>query len=291
MSCRRVVGVERAEARRGRARPRRRARGWPPRGCGRGRRAGSGCGRSRSRRGRCPTAGACATPAGGSGRRPTTVPSGRPSARPVAHVVEQEVGVGADHLVGRGRRCRDRPVCSSATWQAAQPSSSKVAWPARGVGVADVAPGRHGEGARVEGDLVELAVVDLGVAAVGRAEALGLEPGAGLLGCSEEVMPMSPTNAPAFCSSTVGTAAFQPKRPSDLVAVGAAGSGTRLARPGDAVAVVVVGIGEGEDVVGRARLEQPDAEHGGAIRGEMRSVVEGLAVRRRGLVVRARRGV
>ena len=74
------------------------------------------------------------------------------------------------------------PVCSSPTWHDAQPSSLEGLLAGVGVGRADVAAGRDGERARVEGDLVELVVVELGLAAVGRAEALGLEPGARLVG-------------------------------------------------------------------------------------------------------------
>ena len=86
-------------------------------------------------------------------------------------------------------------------------------------------------------------------------------------------MPMSPAKAPAFCSSTVGTAAFQPKRPSTWLP-GVAGSGTRLARPGDAVAVVVVGVGEVEDVVLGHALEQADAEHRRRDAGRQEQVVD-----------------
>ena len=45
-----------------------------------------------------------------------------------------------------------------------------------------------------------------------------------------DVIPMSPLSAPAFCCSTVGTFAFQPKRPSAF-ALRVRASATRLARP------------------------------------------------------------
>ena len=105
---------------RGPARPRRRARGWPPRGCGPGRRAGSGCGRSRLDQADAPQR-----------RRapllPARVEVGRPPphrcrrartavGEPVAHVVEQQVGVGADHLVVERGDVGLAPVRSSPTW-------------------------------------------------------------------------------------------------------------------------------------------------------------------------------
>ena len=177
-------------------------------------------------------------------------------------------------------------MCSSPTWHDAQPSSLEGLLAGVGVGRADVAAGGHGEGARVEGDLVELVVVELGVAAVGRAEALGLQPGARLRrAAGDDVMPMSPAKAPAFCSSTVGTAAFQPKRPSTW-SPGVVGSGTRLARPEMPSPSSSSGSAQAEDVVLRHGLEQADAEHRRRDPRRDEQVVDRLAVGPDHLVVR-----
>ena len=98
--------------------------------------------------------------------------------QPLAHVVDEQVGVGPDDLiverrdvgVGAGREL------GRVAGGAADLVEGLLA--GRGVGRADVAPGRHGEGAGVELDLVDLVLVDLGVAAVRLAEALGLGLGA-----------------------------------------------------------------------------------------------------------------
>ena len=90
--------------------------------------------------------------------------------------MEQQVGVGADHLlVERG----DVAVAGAQLADVARRAADLLEGLLTGAGVgrADVATGRDGERARVEGDLVELVVVELGVAAVGRADALGLERG------------------------------------------------------------------------------------------------------------------
>ena len=133
-----------------------------------------------SRPGRCPTAAGCAT------RGRVGVPRGGVALGPAVgqagpHVVEQEVGVGADRLVGRARRCRDGR-CAARRCGTTRSRSLELLLAALGLGRADVAAGRDGERAGVEGDLVELLVVELGVAAVGRAEALRLGPGARLVG-------------------------------------------------------------------------------------------------------------
>ena len=101
---------------------------------------------------------------------PTTAPvpssSGRPSARPGPHVVEQQVGVGADHLlVERG----DVAVAGVQLADVARRAADLLEGLLTGSvsGDADVAAGRDGERARVEGDLVELVVVELGVTTVG----------------------------------------------------------------------------------------------------------------------------
>ena len=134
------------------------------------------------------------------------------------------------------------PVRSSPTWHDAQPISSNVSCPRAGVGPADVATGRDGERARVEGHLVELVVVELGVATVGGAEALGLEAGARLLGPQARRDADVAGERAGVLLLDAGDGRLPPEASEGLVA--------RVRRirhevrpPGDAVAVLVVGVG------------------------------------------------
>ena len=105
-----------------------------------------------------------------------------------------------------------------------------------------------------------------------------------------DVMPMSPAKAPAFCSSTLGTAAFQPNRPR-ISSPGCRRIRHEVGPPGDAVAVLVVRIGQVEDVVLRHALEQADAEHRGRDARRQQEPVDRLAVGPDHLVVRFDEGV
>ena len=77
---------------------------------------------------------------------------------------------------------------------------------------------------------------------------------------------MSPLNAPAFCCSTVGTLAFQPKRPRLVPPVRGVGHPVGPTRHPVPVGVVRVGVGEHGCFL--HRFEQADAEHG---RGDARA--------------------
>ena len=92
--------------------------------------------------------------------------------------------------------------------------------PRRSARLADVAPRRHRERAGVERDARRACwSSSSGSPPSGARErtrvCAGGQFSSGQIG---EVMPMSPMNAPAFCCSTVGTLAFQPKRPSARLA-------------------------------------------------------------------------
>ena len=130
----------------------------------------------------------------------------------------------------RGRRCRTARCAARRCGTTRSRASPNGLLAGRSCRPADVAAGRDGEGAGVEGDLVELRSSSSGSPPSGAVRHSGCSRVQGCSGRSDDVMPMSPAKAPAFCSSTVGTAAFQPKRPS-TVSPRVAGSGTRLARP------------------------------------------------------------
>ena len=112
------------------------------------------------------------------------------------------------------------PVCCVGVWHDAQPNSSNRADPVLHLVVVDVAHGRDGERAGVEGHAAQAAVGDLGIAPVGRGRRTrSVSRCTSPAGSSDDVMPMSPLNAPAACASTVGTLAFHPKRPSSSCSV------------------------------------------------------------------------
>ena len=83
--------------------------------------------------------------------RPVGLAVGAAVGEPVAHVVEQQVGVRADRLVGERRDVGRRRSCSSGVWHDAQPSSSNSCSPATLSGRRTSRARRHGERARVEG--------------------------------------------------------------------------------------------------------------------------------------------
>ena len=123
-----------------------------------------------------------------------------------------------------------------------------------------VAHGRHGQGPVVEHDPAEGVVVDLGVAAVERRRRrpTGSARSSARRRCVD-VIPMSPWNAPATCSSTVATFAFQPNRP-DLALAGP-GVGTRFARPEIPSPSASSGSWAVDEVVVGDRFEQTHADH------------------------------
>ena len=189
----------------------------------------------------------------------------------------------------------DGPVRSSSTWHDAQPSVVERLLAGGRVGLPGVAAGGDGQGAGVEGDLVELAVVELGLAAVGRAEALRLQPRAGLLGAERR----GDADVAGERAGVLLLDGRDGRLPSEAaehgVAVGVVRVGDDVGAARDAVAVGIVGVGEGEDVVGGHAFEQADAEHRRGDAGRQEEVGDRLAVGVEDLVVgldqRVRRAV
>ena len=126
--------------------------------------------------------------------------------------------------------------------------------------VVGVAHRRHGQRAGVERHAAQPVVGDLGLATVGRrSRTRSGSRYTSPVGNSDDVMPMSPLNAPAACASTVGHVRL-PSEATELESARCAGS-TRVRPTGDPVAVLVVGVGGADDVGLRNRFEQTDADH------------------------------
>ena len=106
--------------------------------------------------------------------RPEASKSGRPSASPLAHVVEQHIGVGVDGLVGElgerrvGAGGQGRRVARRASRRLEQ------SFAAADDGIVDIAARGNRQGACIEHQLVEAIIIELGRAAVGRHHAIGL---------------------------------------------------------------------------------------------------------------------
>ena len=192
--------------------------------------------------------------------RARRVAVGPPVGEAGAHVVQQQIGVGADRLVGEARRSSASPVCSSGrvARRAAEVVEQLLALGARG---------RRRRAARARracacrtSRVASLLVVELGLAAVdGALRTPARRRCTACSGCNRlEVMPMSPLNAPAFCCSTVATLAFHPKRPSDLLAERV--EDVVRTRPEMPSPSASSGSASASDVVLGNRLEQSDTE-------------------------------
>ena len=183
-----------------------------------------------------------------------------PVGEPVAHVVEEQVGVRVDRLlrerghVGYLAGVERREMARRASRRTEQLLALLHLVVARRRG----APGTA-KRARVEGDASELEIVELGIAAGRRGDALGLGRGAGLLG--EE-----PARDPDVAVERAGVllldgrdVGLPPEASEHHLLLRDVPHRVRPSR--DAVTVVVVGIGVGEDRAFGHGLEQPDAEH------------------------------
>ena len=220
-------------------------------------------------RARCPTAARCAT----RGRWPA--PSGRPSARPGPMSWSSRSVYG---WIVWSRERGDRrlsPVRSSGRWHDAQPTRANELL-ARAPSSASPTSRRagHGERARVEGHARRACASSISGSPPSVARrARGLAGGAVLLGkqrARDADVAVERAGVLLLDGRHVGLPAEAPER----ACCRSRRRATRLARPGDAVAVGVVGIGAGDDRRARAppragRRRTPPARS----RGEIMHVV------------------
>ena len=151
---------------------------------------------------------------------PVASPTACPLGRPVAHIVEQEVGYGqiswkACALLGASRR-----VTNLGVWQAHSPVRRRCSLPREDSGRTHITP-RGTARLRVESDKIHHRWRRLGSAkpllhTVRQGAAIAFRLGAisPRFGTSGVEIPMSPAKASADCWRIEGADAFQPNRPS-----------------------------------------------------------------------------